>query len=99
MGFARLPTLLLAAVLDGSALWHAFVLHDLDYTSALVRYLVAVVVAAFMLWLLRGLANGYLRGNDDAKAEAERAGGKQSGTEQSGTEPAGRGRRNGDDKT
>jgi hypothetical protein len=61
VGFARMPTLLLAAVLDSSALWHAFVAHDLDYMSALTRYLIAVVVAAIMLSLLRGLANGYQR--------------------------------------
>ncbi|GII26142.1 hypothetical protein [Planosporangium mesophilum] len=64
-------TLLLAALLDSPALYHAFVLHDLDYTTALVRYLIAVVVAALMLAMLNGLANGYQRGNDAlARTEA-----------------------------
>jgi hypothetical protein len=64
-------TLLLAALLDSPALYHAFVLHDLDYTTALVRYLIAVVVAALMLAMINGLANGYERGNDAlARAEA-----------------------------
>jgi hypothetical protein len=64
-------TLLLAALLDSPALYHAFVLHDMDYTTALIRYLVAVVVAALMLAMINGLANGYERGNDAlARAEA-----------------------------
>jgi hypothetical protein len=58
---ARMPTLLLAALLDSPALWHAFVTHEMDPTAALVRFLIAVVVAAVMLAMLRGLANGYLR--------------------------------------
>jgi hypothetical protein len=33
----------------------------MDYMSALTRYLIAVVVAAAMLAMLRNLANGYLR--------------------------------------
>jgi hypothetical protein len=68
MGFlARMPALLLAALLDSSALWQAFVTHTMDYPTALVRYLVAVVVAAVMLSLLRGLTNGYLRANENAR--------------------------------
>jgi hypothetical protein len=62
MILGRYSTLLLAAVLDSPALWQAFVTHEMDYMSALTRYLVAVVVAAAMLAMLRGLANGYLRG-------------------------------------
>ncbi len=58
---ARMPTLLLAALLDSPALWHAFVTHDMDPVAALTRFLIAVVVAAVMLAMLRGLANGYLR--------------------------------------
>jgi hypothetical protein len=73
MGFARWPTLLLAAVLDSPALWQAFVTHEMDYTSALMRYLIAVVVAALMLSLLRGLADGYLRSNAAVKAASAAA--------------------------
>ncbi|MGC9669186.1 hypothetical protein ACNTMW_21840 [Planosporangium sp. 12N6] len=70
---AKWSTLLLAGLLDSPALYHAFVLHDLDYTSALVRYLIAVVVAAVMLALLRGLANGYKSRNDAEVRAAARA--------------------------
>jgi hypothetical protein len=75
---ARMPTLLLAALLDSLALWHAFVEHDMDPVAALTRYLIAVVVAAVMLAMLRGLANGYLR---EAPVPAERAGGDPEATE------------------
>jgi hypothetical protein len=71
---AKLSTLLLAALLDSPALYHAFVVHDMDYTAALLRYLIAVVVAALMLALLRGLVEGYKRGNDtEARAVAREA--------------------------
>jgi cell division protein FtsB len=68
---AKLSTLLLAALLDSPALYHAFVAHDMDYTTALIRYLIAVVVATLMLWLLRALANVYHSANE-AEASAVR---------------------------
>jgi hypothetical protein len=68
---AKLSTLLLAALLDSPALYHAFVTHDMDYTSALTRYLIAVVAAAVMLWLLREMMNAYRRVNDAERREAE----------------------------
>jgi hypothetical protein len=64
-----MPTLLLAALLDSPALWHAFVAHDLDYTTAGIRYLIAVVVAAVMMALVRTLASGYTKPNDRAAAK------------------------------
>ncbi|GAA1794857.1 hypothetical protein HC028_17995 [Planosporangium flavigriseum] len=69
---AKLSTLLLAALLDSPALYHAFVVGDMDHTTALVRYLIAVVVAAIMLALLRGLMNGYRRANEAEAREAAR---------------------------
>ncbi|MDT5037464.1 MAG: hypothetical protein QOE03_2649 [Micromonosporaceae bacterium] len=69
-----MPTLLLAAVLDSPALWHAFVAHDLDYTTAGVRYLIAVVVAAVMMALVRSMASGYTNRNDRARAAAKLSG-------------------------
>lgn len=69
---AKLSTLLLAALLDSPALYHAFVVRDMDATTALIRYLIAVVAAALMLALLRGLANGYRRANDAEARELER---------------------------
>jgi hypothetical protein len=70
-----MPTLLLAVVLDSPALWHAFVVQDLDYATALTRYLIAVVVAGLMLSLMRWLASEYRRSNESAKpTEAEPTG-------------------------
>jgi len=57
----RPGTLLFAALISGPALWHAFVQHDLDYGTAMTRFLIAVVVSAFMLSVLRGMADGYRR--------------------------------------
>lgn len=71
MRFVSLPVLLLAAVLDSPALWAAFVTRQMDYTSALTRYLIAVVVAAVMVAMLRGMANGYLRAGAGKPAEVE----------------------------
>jgi hypothetical protein len=57
--FARFSTLLLAAVLASPALWQAFVIGDLDVSTALLRYLIAVLVAAAMLALFRMLVRAY----------------------------------------
>jgi hypothetical protein len=62
MYLARYSTLIVAALLTSPALWHAFVQHDLGYPEAATRFLIAVPVAAIMLWILRGLAAGYRRG-------------------------------------
>lgn len=73
MYLARWSTLLLAAVLASPALWRAFVVQDLDYTSALTRFLIAVPVSAIMLALLRGMASGYRKlapANEDRRAPA-----------------------------
>jgi len=58
---ARWSTLLLAGLLAGPALWHAFVQGDLDYGTAMTRFLVAVVVSGLMLAVLRSMAAGYRR--------------------------------------
>ncbi len=54
----RPSTLLLAALLAGPALWRAFVQHQLDPTSAMLRYLLAVLAAAAMLAMLDALLHG-----------------------------------------
>ncbi|GAA3167861.1 hypothetical protein GCM10010466_67980 [Planomonospora alba] len=71
MQVTSLPTLLLALVLAGPALWHAFVLRDLDVVTALTRYLLAVLVSAAMLGALRRITASY--GPDGAEADGERA--------------------------
>lgn len=79
MSLAALPTLLLAAVIDSPALYQAFVLHEMDYTTALTRYLIAVLVAGVMLSVIKGLSSGYLKRNEaetaarEAQAAAEAA--------------------------
>jgi hypothetical protein len=56
---ASFSTLLLALLLAGPALWHGFVTRDLEYTTALIRLLIAVPVAGIMIMILRGLTGGY----------------------------------------
>ncbi|WP_030176395.1 hypothetical protein [Spirillospora albida] len=58
---ASTSALLLGLVLAGPALWHAFVVGDLEVTTALVRYLIAVAISAVMLGLLRRLGAAYAR--------------------------------------
>jgi hypothetical protein len=57
----RMSTLLLAAVLDGPALWQAFIVETMDPTTALLRYLLAVIVASVLVAVLRAVAGGYQR--------------------------------------
>jgi hypothetical protein len=58
---ARWSTLIVAALITSPALWHAFVRQDMDYQTALTRFLIAVPVSALMLAVLRGMAEGYRR--------------------------------------
>jgi hypothetical protein len=53
VGLARFSTLFLALLIASPALYSAFVTHDLDPTTALLRYLIAVPVAAVMLAFVR----------------------------------------------
>ncbi|EXG80955.1 hypothetical protein [Cryptosporangium arvum] len=69
--FARYSVLLLAALLAGPALWQAFVVGDLDMDTALIRYLIAVLVAAVMLGFLRMLYNTYQRIHEEHELERQ----------------------------
>lgn len=71
--FARFSTLLLAAVLASPALWQAFVLRDLDVSTALIRYLIAVLVAAAMLALFRMLVRAYHEAQERHRLEEQKA--------------------------
>jgi hypothetical protein len=51
----------LAVLLSMPALWAAFAAGSLGITTALIRFLVAVPVAALMLMLLRKVTAGYAR--------------------------------------
>ncbi|MGI5169923.1 hypothetical protein ACQEU3_36780 [Spirillospora sp. CA-253888] len=66
MKLISFPVLVLAAVLDGRALWHAFVTGELEVSTALTRYLVAVLVSAAMVWVLTQLTAAYTRARPGA---------------------------------
>lgn len=53
--------LLLALTLTSPALWSAFVTGSMSVTTALIRFLIAVPVAAGMLVLLRMVTDSYHR--------------------------------------
>ncbi len=74
MSLASPSTLALAAVLDGPALWHGLVRHDVAASSALLRYLIAVPVSAAMLTVLRAVTRAYgaPAGPEPVRAVAER---------------------------
>jgi len=59
MGLARFSTLFVALLIASPALYSAFVTHDLDPTTALLRYLIAVPVAALMLAIVRMVTQGF----------------------------------------
>jgi hypothetical protein len=70
----RPATLLVAALLSAPALWQAFVTGEMEVSTALLRFLVAVAVSAFMLGLLDNLATGYRRQAAARSAAARRVG-------------------------
>jgi hypothetical protein len=61
MQIARYSTLLVAAAIASPALWAAFVTHEMDVTTALLRFLVAVPIAAILLAVLDAVTKGYGR--------------------------------------
>ena len=67
-------TLLLAAVADSPALYDAFVTGHIDIPTALMRYLIAVIVCGIMLGGLRSLTGTYkedrLRAEEAVRAAA-----------------------------
>jgi hypothetical protein len=57
----RFSTLALASVMSLPSLWQAFVTESLDPTSALLRFLIAIPLAALMLALPRAIIRHYRR--------------------------------------
>jgi signal transduction histidine kinase len=74
VNIATPSTLLLAGVADSPALYDAFVTGQMDVPTALMRYLIAVIVCGIMLAGLRSLTNGYkeerLRAEEAVRAAA-----------------------------
>lgn len=62
---ARFSTLFIALLIASPAFYSALVTHELDLTSALLRYLIAVPVAALMLWVVGAVTEGF--GREDEK--------------------------------
>jgi uncharacterized protein YjeT (DUF2065 family) len=62
MGLVRPSSLLLGSVLAAPALWHGLVTGQLDISSALLRFVLAVLVAGILLAALRFVTSGYGRG-------------------------------------
>lgn len=54
-------TLLIAVVLSSTALWSGFVTGSISVTNALIRFLIAVPVAAAMTFAFRTIVDGYAR--------------------------------------
>ena len=65
-------TLIIAAVLSCSALWSGFVTGSMSVTDALIRFLIAVPVAALMSFAFRVIVRNYGPGS---KSEATAADG------------------------
>lgn len=73
----RPSVLWLAAAMAALAIWHALVTQTLDVQSALLRFLIAVPIAAVMVGTLRVIVESYrrqqARDEDTADADASTA--------------------------
>lgn len=76
MRLASGSTLALAALLDGPALWHAFGTHEMDASTALLRYLIAVPVSAVLLAVLRAVTAPYRADGSPMRVTARRLDGE-----------------------
>lgn len=54
-----LPVLVIALLLSAPALWEGFVSGTMSETDALIRFLIAVPVAAVGLGIIRSITSGY----------------------------------------
>jgi hypothetical protein len=66
----RVPVLVLAALLSTPALWSAFVDGTMSIETALVRFLIAVPIAALMVVAFRATMGAYEREATLARARA-----------------------------
>lgn len=74
MYLARWSTLFLATLLASPALYHGFIVRDLDTSAALTRFLIAVPVSAVMIAVLRTMTSGYQRPTPRHSRRAEETG-------------------------
>lgn len=63
--------MVLALLISTPALWQAFVVGDLDPTTALIRFLIAVPVAALLLAVPRTVYSHYARNRAVAPVHVE----------------------------
>lgn len=73
MNLASPATLLLAAAVTSPALYQAFVTNEMDPTTAMFRYLIAVPVCGIMVSMLSGLTNSYHQRQLEAREKARAA--------------------------
>ncbi len=66
--------LVVALLLSSTALWSAFVTGSLSVTAALVRFLIAVPVAAVMVCGFKAVVAGYANRQDPSAPPAPAAG-------------------------
>jgi hypothetical protein len=63
----RLPVLLLALTLSSPALWSAFVSGSMSLETALIRFLIAMPIAALMATVFRSIVRLYERDSVSAR--------------------------------
>ena len=71
---ARFPTLFLALLIASPALYAAFVTHELDVQTGLLRLLIAVPVAAVMLGVFRLVTRDYGQPEEQQEESAPESG-------------------------
>ncbi len=64
-----MPVLLLAALLSVPALWSAFADGTMSIQTALIRFLIAVPVAAAMVYVFNALTHSYRRQSTRARLQ------------------------------
>jgi hypothetical protein len=72
LGLTQGSTLLIAALIDSPAIYHAFVVKDMPASTAMVRFLICVPVAAILLMLWHTIIDPYRRKGAPLRAVAER---------------------------
>jgi hypothetical protein len=72
LGLTQGSTLLAAALIDGPAIYHAFVVKDMPADTAMLRYLICVPIAAALLLIWHTIIDPYRRKGAPLRATAQR---------------------------